>query len=159
MAVILLLMLGGASAHAQFNKAQFGQIGAIEGAWSERREGGTLYEVWERRNDTLLQGRSFTVRGRDTIPEETVVLSLCDGVIRYIPSVARQHGGRPVEFVLTRLDDSGFVFENAGHDFPQRIRYTPTVDALIALIGGTTKKGYKEFSFRYRRVSGSAPTR
>ena len=49
-------------------------------------------------------------------------------------------GGRPpVEFKLKELGEKRVVFENAAHDFPQRILYWREGEALVARIEGKVK--------------------
>jgi hypothetical protein len=157
-AAILMHICLGNGLSAQQRGLEFATLTSLVGAWREPQEEGMLYEVWEQANDSVLLGRSFTVRGRDTAPEETVRLASREGAITYSPSVARQNEGKAVVFTLKTVDDSGFVFENAAHDFPQRIRYrlSPKGDSLLAVISGSTAKGYREFRYRYSRVRPSA---
>ena len=148
---LLLLLFSSQPASAQFSRQDFRKLAALTGAWQMPQPPGLLYEIWERGSDTLLLGRSFSVRGKDTIPQETVQLAWNGGVITYRPTVVGQNGGLPVTFTLKNISDSGFLFENPAHDFPQAIRYRPSGDALFATVSGNTAKGYKAIRYTYTR--------
>ena len=62
-------------------------------------------------------------------------------------------GGRPaVEFKVKELGDRRVVFENAAHDFPQRILYWRDGDKLVARIEGTIGGKGKSEEWRFARV-------
>ena len=60
-------------------------------------------------------------------------------------------GQPPVEFKLKESGDRRLVFENAAHDFPQRILYWRDGDALVARIEGTIKGEAKQQEWRFSR--------
>ena len=61
-------------------------------------------------------------------------------------------GGRaPVEFKLKELGERRVVFENAAHDFPQRILYWRDGDALFARIEGKVKGEDKGQEWRFEK--------
>ena len=61
-------------------------------------------------------------------------------------------GGRaPVEFKLKEMGERRVVFENATHDFPQRILYWRDGEALIARIEGTVKGAARHEEWRFVR--------
>lgn len=126
----------------------------MAGSWRMPQEKGFLYEVWLKQNDSTLIGRSFSVQGNDTIPEESTRLAFhSSGRITFTANVAVQNGGQPVHFVLRSIDKMSFAFENRNHDFPQMIRYKPGRYTLLAAISGNTPKGYRTIRFRYARVT------
>ena len=61
-------------------------------------------------------------------------------------------GGRaPVEFRMKETGDRRVVFENAAHDFPQRIVYWREGDALAARIEGTIKGAPRSEEWRFTK--------
>lgn len=73
-----------------------------------------------------------------------------DGSLVYI---AQPGGGEAVEFSLVAVKSESnaqeVTFENAEHDFPQRIRYTLDGDALTAEVSDLA--GSKSMRFAFRR--------
>lgn len=62
-------------------------------------------------------------------------------------------GGRaPVEFKLKESSAGRVVFENAAHDFPQRILYWREGEALMARIEGTVGREAKQQEWRFVRA-------
>jgi hypothetical protein len=65
--------------------------------------------------------------------------------------LASPRGAEPTPFKLVEQADRRLVFENAAHDFPQRILYWSTEpDELRARIEGTV--GGREMSMEWRWV-------
>jgi hypothetical protein len=61
-------------------------------------------------------------------------------------------GGRtPVEFKLKESGARRVVFENAAHDFPQRIIYWRDGEALVARIEGTIKGSPRSQEWRFEK--------
>lgn len=66
---------------------------------------------------------------------------------------ANPSGQEPAEFVSTTLTDSMVVFENLGHDFPQRVIYRRAgSDSLNASVEGTARGKQRTVSFPYART-------
>ncbi|CAM3485606.1 DUF6265 domain-containing protein [Flavobacterium longum] len=107
------------------------------GAWENKMPNGTLSENWEEQNDSVFKGQSFFIHGKDTIHSESMVLLEEKGTLIYRPTVKGQNADKPIDFKLTSATDKQLVFENPGHDFPQKISYTKiTNDSLVAEISG-----------------------
>ena len=118
---------------------QLAKLSWLVGSWKLATPDGTAYEVWKKDNETTFSGKSFFVKGKDTIPQETISLQETAEGLCYIPTVHDQNGGKPVSFALTVADNGTFVFENPAHDFPQKITYRKiTDDSLYAAISGKT---------------------
>jgi hypothetical protein len=66
------------------------------------------------------------------------------------PAYFASPGGRPpVEFRLKESGERRVVFENAAHDFPQRILYWREGEALVARIEGTAKGKERSEEWRF----------
>ena len=152
-AITAILLCGNVVAKAQFSKTDFRRLSSILGVWRASAGTAQLMEHWVQEDDTVLIGRSFLIRGADTIPEESVRLTWSDSVIAFSAAVIGQNEGRPVTFLLKQIGSAGFVFENSQHDFPQRIRYLPKGDSLFAQVSGVTSKGARELKYKYLRVA------
>ena len=130
-----------------------GQATWLVGAWKSAQPEGIAYEIWSKENDTCLAGKSFLVRGPDTIPMETMKLKQTGKDLLYIPTVNGQNGGQPVSFTLTSGASEEMVFENPTHDFPQKITYKHvTPDSLFAAISGKMGGQIHTESFPMERV-------
>lgn len=108
------------------------------GTWENKTKKGTTYECWSKISDTELTGRSYLIKGNDTIILETLRLVQEQHGIFYIPTVTQQNKGLPVKFALKKMTGDYMEFENPEHDFPQMITYRKiSPDSLIAEISGT----------------------
>jgi len=93
------------------------------------------------------------IKGQDTIVLETISLKETNGTLYFSPTVMNQNDQKPIQFELTDLSDSSFVFENEKHDFPQKIAYRMiTKDSLVAEISGKQNGELKGSRFAMRRV-------
>lgn len=151
---LTLCVLGIAPVVAQpFTQKDFEQLHVLRGAWTLTNKRGVLHEVWRMKTADYLTGVSFLVQGKDTIPQETIVLQLRDGNITYEPTFLFQNGAIPVVFTLISAENGLFIFENKAHDFPQRIGYLVPKDSLLeAYIEGSTPNGMRKIPFNYTRL-------
>jgi len=96
----------------------------LEGTWEmSRPDGGSTLEIWERKNHTTYSGQGLNVMQGDTTLLEDLLLYADHPHIWYIPTVLDQNNGLPVRFKMVSTTAHKYVFENAEHDFPQRIVY------------------------------------
>jgi hypothetical protein len=108
------------------------------GTWVNHTARGEVFESWKKQADGSLAGKSYAVKGADTLVFETVLLAQEKDALYYIPTVPNQNQGQPVRFKGTRITAEDLTFENPEHDFPQRITYTRIKsDSLVAEIYGT----------------------
>ncbi len=110
------------------------------GKWQNNSPEGVLTENWIQLNDSLFTGESFFVVANDTLFSESIQIAQQGEELFYIPTVENQNGGLPVTFKLTSATGNQLVFENAAHDFPQKISYTLVgQDSLVAEVSGLSK--------------------
>lgn len=129
------------------------QASWLVGSWSNISTEGSSYEVWRKYNDTLLLGRSYFIRGADTVSSEYIKLVQQGNDVNYIPTVPDQNKGLPVAFKLIFVNDSKMVFENLEHDFPQTIAYQHLApDSMLAEISGMIKGEYRAQQFPMSRT-------
>lgn len=130
---------------------QPGQIEKAEwflGSWENKTPQGDLSESWEKVNDSVFNGQSYFIKGKDTLFGETVVLSEQKGELLYTVTTKGQNGDLPVAFKMTGATANQLVFENPAHDFPTKITYRLiNKDSLVAEISG--KQGGKPASEAY----------
>lgn len=70
-----------------------------------------------------------------------------------IDYIAQPMGKPPTVFQSIRLSADEAVFENAGHDFPQRVIYRRTnADNLLARIEGTSNGRSRAVDYPMQRV-------
>jgi uncharacterized protein DUF6265 len=107
----------------------------IEEQWTAPRAGSML-EV----------GR--TVRGAARVEYEFVLLRERDDRLTYI---AHPSGQPSAEFLSIAVGPDRVVFENQGHDFPQRVGYQRSGALLDAWIEGTQDGKNRRVDFHYKR--------
>jgi hypothetical protein len=123
------------------------------GCWRRQIAGGAsvLDEQWMVPRGGVALGMSRTVRN-DTIVVEFEQLRLFQRAGRAVYR-AEPSGQVPAEFEAQSTSDTLVVFENAAHDFPQRIIYRKRgADSLIARIEGTMRGQARAADFSYARV-------
>ena len=119
----------------------------LAGQWVSEAEGRWTEESWAAPRGGVMLGHSRSGRG-DALREFEFLRIAAgpDGVPAYIA----QPGGRaPVAFTLVRYDATSATFENAAHDYPQRIAYARSGDTLTATISRID--GSKPMRWVYRR--------
>jgi hypothetical protein len=122
----------------------------LAGCWElQGRNAAVTHEMWLPPAGGLLLGASRTVRG--------------DSVLSYEAMRIQEHGdtlvltsnpsGQTQASFRTTIFGPPIVFENAQHDFPQRISYRPVgADSLIARIEGTRNGALRGIDYPYGRV-------
>lgn len=123
------------------------------GIWENKTDRGSVYESWTKLNENELSGKSYVLKGKDTIVFETMRIIKEDNNLFYIPTVQGQNNDLPVRFSLKKITETELVFENPEHDFPQIISYTKTgKKSLVAeILGNVNGKDVKE-SFSMKKL-------
>jgi hypothetical protein len=127
--------------------ARVDDLGWMAGDWVREADGRWTEESWTRPRGGLMLGHSRSGRGETVREFEYLrVQAGADGTIAYVA----QPGGRaPVAFALVRHDAASATFENAAHDYPQRIHYAREGDGLTATI--SRLDGTQAMRWDYRR--------
>ena len=124
----------------------------LAGCWTMPRAKGLTEEHWMPPAGGTMLGMSRTISDGRTVEHEFIRIAPVNGVLSY---VAQPSGQREATFALVSLTDDAVVFENAAHDFPQRISYRRTGDtSLTARIEGTVDGQPRSRDFPYRRCGG-----
>lgn len=122
------------------------------GTWVNNTGKESLYETWTKTNNQEYSGKSYVIKGNDTIVFETMSLLQEPAGLFYIPTVKAQNDSVPVRFAVKTISGTTMVFENAEHDFPQIISYKKiNSDSLLAEIAGTKNGKQRKQSFPMKR--------
>ena len=121
----------------------------MAGAWVSESPRGRVAETWLGPGNGLMVAANLSTfaDGRRTF--EFLRIAEADGAIVYFASP----GGRaPVQFRMKELSGERVVFENAAHDFPQRIVYWRDGAALVARIEGSVRGEARSREWRFART-------
>lgn len=127
------------------------KIGWLEGDWCKATNKKTTCEKWELTDENTLSGTSFVVKNGDTTILERLMIQQVGEQLVYL---ALPSGQSPAAFFLKDTSGGKWTFENAEHDFSQRIIYEkPANDGvLLARIEGMEKGESKTFAFDWKKV-------
>lgn len=147
-AALLVVLAGGARA-----ADPLANMAWLKGCWqaTEGAEAGSG-EQWMAAAGGTMLGMSRTVRQGTTREFEFLQIRAGeDGKLAYL---AMPSGRAATAFPLLRDSATELVFENLGHDFPQRIIYRRDGEhAMQARIEGMSKGKLKGIDFPMKRVS------
>jgi hypothetical protein len=152
--VMAAACLAGGAVHAA--DSQLARVAWLAGCWRGiDAEPGTA-EHWMAPAGGTLLGMARTVRQGRTVEHEFLqIRETAEGKLVY---VAQPSGQAMAQFTAIRVGEREVVFENAEHDFPQRILYRLDGEGrLQARIEGTLKGASKGLDFPMKRVSCDAP--
>ena len=123
-------------------------VAFLEGEWTT--DDGDVREAWGPPRGGAMLGTSHTVAGGRTAFFEYVRIEARDTGLVYLASPLGRHP--PTAFTLVESDRNRVVFENATHDFPQRVVYERKGDRLDARIEGTEGGKPRNESWSYQRT-------
>lgn len=106
------------------------------GAWQGQADGLAMEEHWMAPAGHSMVGMHRDVKGSRTVSFEFMRIEVRDGRLVYLASPG---GAPPTPFTAIEVGERRVVFENASHDFPQRVIYWRDGAALRARIEGTLK--------------------
>jgi hypothetical protein len=122
----------------------------MTGCWETKSPQGTIEEHWLAPRGQTMLGLGRTVRDGRTTEYEFVVLQKRDERLAY---EAHPSGQPPAVFLSREVAETSVVFENAEHDFPQRVGYQQRgPDSLLAWIEGSRDGRVRRIEFPYTRV-------
>ena len=140
--MLISLLLAAAAAEAPTMPA------FLAGCWEERRaDQGWTEECWTSARGGLMIGSGRDGKGGSVRHWEWMRIERApDGTVSFYGS---PKGAAPVAFKATASDGKSITFVNAGHDYPQRVRYKLTDDGLDAEV--SLVDGSKPNRWSYRR--------
>jgi hypothetical protein len=130
-----------------------GSMHWLLGEWQFPTAEGTFFENWRVLSDSAFGGYGFLVVEVDTVFSERIILRQSGRDLYYAVTAGSQNDGAEVAFALRQPIEQEYIFENPGHDFPQRIIYRKVHrDSLVARIEGTVQGTFRKEDFYFRRV-------
>ena len=128
-----------------------GQVAWLSGCWVQQAGQTMVEEHWTPPRGGAMLSVGRTTRADKLVEYEFVVLREKDSRLAY---EAHPSGQPTTTFLSIEIGESVVVFEDAVHDFPQRVGYRKAgADALDAWIEGEQRGQRKRIDFRYRRQS------
>ncbi len=131
------------------------QLGWLTGCWESSNSQGGPDEIWTTAAGGSLFGISRTVRNGETVAYEFMEIR-ADGA--GVIFVAYPSGQASTTFGMISIGPRHVTFENAAHDFPQRVGYRRlSQEKLLGFIEGETSLGKIktiEFPLRNRKCDG-----
>ena len=144
-----LVVAPAAAASAQ-SAPRVHQVGWLTGCWERASGRRMVEEQWMRPRGGLMLGAGRTVDGDSLVEFEQVRILERAGRLVY---AAAPSGQAPAEFESIAVTDSSVTFENAAHEFPQRVLYRRVgADSLIARVEGTRGGKLRGVDFAYHRA-------
>ena len=123
----------------------------LTGRWVIESGESVTTEIWEKISDELLSGSSETIKNGVTVFSEKLSIKKVKKDIYYIADVT--HNPEPVFFKLLSQSQNDLVFENAKHDFPQKITYRNERTRLHVWIEGPGKnKNWETIEFYFKKA-------
>ncbi|MGQ3053937.1 MAG: DUF6265 family protein [Roseateles sp.] len=149
---LLPVLLAAAGTTAQADP--FAPVAWMAGCWERQGPDGSMagsVEQWMAPAGGLMLGMARTLKNGRAIEFEFMQIRAdADGRLIYI---AQPQGRPPTSFKLLSSGDAQAVFENAAHDFPQRVIYRLAApDQLAARIEGLRQGQPRGIDFAMRRA-------
>ena len=142
-AAVLSLLLVAASPAATVD-----DLGWLAGDWVSEADGRWTDENWAAPRGGVMIGYSRSGRGEAL--REFEFLRIAAGEGGGLAYLAQPQGRAPVAFPLVRHDKASATFENAVHDYPQRIAYARSGDTLTATISKIDGSNARSWTYRRR---------
>ena len=155
--LVASMLMGLPSVASGQEPASVEDLAWLAGCWASVGGEPGSGEQWTVPAGKTLFGVSRTVQNSKTVAYEFLqIRETEDGEIQYI---AKPSGQTEATFVMVRLSDGAVVFENPGHDFPQRIIYRLKAGGnLEARIEGEAKGEVRTVDFSMKRLDCESQT-
>jgi hypothetical protein len=149
--VVAILLLISSTAAAQ-TVTKLSDLGWMSGCWelNDDKRGMLISEMWMKPSGNAMMGVGRTIKSGKLVDFEFLRIVEDANGIAYIsrPSENKED----TSFKMIRSSTGEVVFENAAHDFPQRIIYKGSGEKMTARIEGLTNGKLKGIDFPYARV-------
>lgn len=145
---LAVLMFAAASAHG----APLDQLAWLAGCWNADGAEAGSQEQWTTAAGDSMMGMSRTIKGGKVANYEFMRITTAnDGAVIFHAQPSGQDGA---SFTATALNANEVVFENQGHDFPQKViyRFQPPA-TLRASIEGTHNGKPRKIDFPMSRAA------
>lgn len=131
-----------------FAQARVESLDWLAGTWTQETADGRVSESWLGPANGLLVAVNLIARANGRRSFEFLRIADTAEGFSYFASPG---GKAPVEFKLKESGDKRVVFENAAHDYPQRILYWREGERLVARIEGSIKGKERNEEWRFGR--------
>lgn len=127
------------------------QLSWMSGYWLACDDGREVSETWTDPRGGLMAGNSVTLQNGRVSFELSRIAPTQRGAsgVAYFAEV---EGAPPVVFPAVEVSGTRVVFENTGHDFPQRVIYEREGDVLKARIEGRMGEREQVMAWEYRKA-------
>ena len=133
----------------QTPKSAADDLGWLTGCWALTRNGRHVIEQWTPPEGGTLVGVSRTVANGRITEYEFLLIRSGANALEY---VAKPSGQPETIFTSTHVTATEAVFENPAHDFPKKITYVRSGDALTAAIEGPMNGQTRRIEFPYTKA-------
>jgi len=137
---------------ASWGQAHVQSLGWMAGSWEQAGPRERVTEIWTAPADGMMVGASLTTGAGRRSFEFMRIIDTPEGMSYLISPSGRS----AVEYRLASTGDKRVVFENLGHEFPQRIIYWMDGDLLAARIEGNVRGEMRADEWKYRPVQTAA---
>ena len=144
LAVVTLIPVG-AQAPAGIDR-----VGWLQGCWALSNSYRVVEEQWMAPRAGTMLGMARSVRAGKLGSYEMTLIREQGTNLAFEAHPSDQP---KATFVSSTVSTSAVVFENAAHDFPQRIGYERKGDSLLAWISGTQNGKTRRIEYPFTRVT------
>lgn len=149
--VIAFLLVVSSPAASQ-TAVKLSDLGWLAGCWemNDEKRGRVITEMWMKPSGDAMMGVGRTIKSAKLVDFEFLRIVEDVNGLSYIsrPSANKED----TAFKMIKSSPDEIVFENAAHDFPQRIMYKRIGEKMTARIEGTTNGKLKGIDFSYVRT-------
>lgn len=139
---------------AQTKRAKLADLGWLAGCWEDRKSATAflLSEQWMKPEGGMMIGVGRTIRdGKASDWEFMRIEQTGDGLTFFAKPKANPDW---TAFPMVRMSSTEILFENSGHDFPNRVIYRhPKPDLITPRIEGTINGKMQAIDFSLERVA------
>ena len=93
------------------------------GKWENKSDEGNLLETWTKLNDSVFNGTTYFIKGKDTLHFEKMELTQKGEELVYISTTKGQNNDKPISLLQNPEIEKQLVFENPKLDYPRKIIY------------------------------------
>ncbi len=123
------------SSFGQVDKVEIKDLGWLAGNWEYKLSDGTVVsEFWTKPSGIML-GLGHTTKDSKVRTYEYLRIITKDSTIFYVAKPSKADS--ETMFKLTKSGKDSVTFENAGHDFPKKIKYSkmPNGSVFVEVLG------------------------
>lgn len=145
-ALILLLALFHTACFKSNEKSKITTADWLPGNWENKSKEGDFIENWTKVNDSIYNGESFFIKGKDTLHFEKIQLIQKKEDLLYISTIKGQNNDKPITFIKKDTVAKQLFFENPNNDYPKKITYNPISSTVIIIEISGIQQGKPSFT-------------